>query len=396
MPAPDHDADLLSIARAMADPEHPVKRDTAAWAADNLARHDLVAADHTSTFALDDWRRCAERGITRLMVPEEHGGAGTDLATTLLTLEGLGYGCADNGLTFAMASQVMSTQVALVRFATGAQRERWLPGLLAGTSFAALGMTEPTSGSDAYALAATAEPRADGTYLLNGHKAWLTFGPVADLCIVFASTRPEAGSWGVTAFLVPTDLPGVERTDVREKMGMRTTPFGDITFTDVELPADARLGREGAGARIFGAILDIERSYVFAPQVGAMERQLDETIAYARTREQGGHPIGHYQAVAHRIVTMKERHERARLFLYRAALAQVTGRSVTMAASLAKIVAADAGIESALDAGRVHGAVGYVTEFGVERQARDAIGGQVYSGTSDVLRNIVARLLGLG
>ncbi|MEM7140316.1 MAG: acyl-CoA dehydrogenase family protein [Actinomycetota bacterium] len=393
---PDTDAELLALARAIAEPDHPIKRDTATWAAQNLAGRDMVAADHESVFAIDDWRRCAEYGITALMVPEEHGGAGADLATTLLTLEGLGYGCVDNGLTFALASQMMSTQVALVRFGTDAQRERWLPGLLDGSLFAALAMTELDSGSDAYSMAATAVALDDGSYRLNGHKAYLTFGPVADLCVVFASTRPEAGSWGVSTFLVPMDLPGIERQDNREKMGMRTTPFGDITFDDVIVPADALLGREGAGARIFGAILDIERSYVFAPQVGAMERQLDEAVAYARTREQGGHPIGHYQAVSHRIVDMKERHERARLFLYRAAIAEATGSGVTMAASLAKIVASDAGIGSALDAAKVHGAKGYVTEFEIERQLRDAVGGQVYSGTSDVLRNIVARLLRLG
>ncbi len=392
----DTDTALLALARALVEPDHPVKTETSEWAAANLGRHDLVRADHESQFALEDWRRCAERGILRLMVPVEFGGQGADLATTMLTLEGLGHGCGDNGLTFALASQMMSTQVALCRFATDEQRTRWLPDLLDGTAFAALAMTEPGSGSDAFSLSATAEPLDDGSYRINGHKAYLTFGPVSDLCLMFASTRPDAGSWGISAFLVPTDLPGVERGEARDKMGMRTTPFGDIEFHDVVVPPDARLGREGAGASIFSAILDIERSYVFAPQVGAMQRQLDETVAYAREREQGGHPIGHYQAVSHRIVTMKERHEQARLFLYRAAMADVTGRDVTLNASLAKIVLCDTGIASALDAAVVHGAKGYVSEFGVERQLRDALGGQVYSGTSDVLRNVVARLLGLG
>ena len=391
----DTDAQLLALARAMTDLDHPVKREAAEWAAANLAQHDLVDADHNSTFAADDWRRCAARGIHRLAVPTEFGGQGADRATMLLTLEGLGYGCTDNGLTFALASQMMSTQVALVRFATDAQRERWLPELLDGSTFASLAMTEPTSGSDAFALEATAERLDEGTYRLNGHKAYLTFGPICDLSIVFASTKPGAGSWGVSAFLVPTDLPGVEIGPIREKMGMRTTPFGDITFTDVVLPADALLGREGAGASIFGAVLDIERGYVFAPQIGAMERQLDDAIAYARERQQGGHPIGHYQAVSHRIVAMKERHEQTRLLLYRTAMAEVTGSGMTLAASLAKVAASDAGIASSIDAATVHGARGYVTEFEGERQLRDAIGGMVYSGTSDVLRNIVARVLGI-
>lgn len=394
--APRRDATLLALAEAIADPDHPVKVETAAWAREHLARHDVVAADHASQFARDDWRRCAERGLFRLLIPTELGGGGVDLATTVLTLEGLGQGCADNGLTFAVASQILSSQVALVRFGTPEQQQRWLPGLLDGSSLAALAMTEPESGSDAFAMAARAERLDDGSFRITGHKAFLTFGPVCDLAIVFAATRPEAGSWGISAFLVDTSLPGVHRTEVRSKMGMRTTPFGDIVLDRVVVPADALLGREGAGARIFAAILDIERSYVFAPQVGAMERQLDQAIAFARTREQGGQPIGRYQAVSHRIVAMKERHERARLFLYRAALAEATGSDVTVAASLAKIVACDTGIESSLDSATIHGARGYVTEYEVERMVRDAVGGLAYSGSTDVLRNVVARLLGIG
>jgi alkylation response protein AidB-like acyl-CoA dehydrogenase len=387
---------LLALAEAIADPDHPTKTDTATWAREQLGQHDLVEADRRSEFAIDDWRRCADRGIFRLLVPAEMGGTGADLATVILTLEGLGLGSSDNGLTFAVASQMLSTQVALVRFATDDQRQRWLPSLLDGSSLAALAMTEPESGSDAFSMAARAERLDEGGYRLNGHKSYITFGPVCDLAIVFASTRPEAGSWGISAFLVDTSLPGVTRSDVRSKMGMRTTPFGDLVLDDVVVAGDALLGREGSGARIFAAILDIERSYVFAPQVGAMERQIDVAVEFARGREQGGQPIGRYQAVSHRIVAMKERHERARLFLYRAALAEVTGRDVTMAASLAKIVACDTGIESSLDLATIHGARGYVTEFEIERSFRDAVGGLAYSGSTDVLRNVVARLLGLG
>ena len=389
----DTDAAVLAIAEAMADLDHPVKRETAEWAAAHLAQHDLVEADHDSVFARDDWRACADYGVQSLIVPEEFGGRGADTATMLLTLEGLGYGCADNGLTFALASQIMSTQVALVNFGSDEQRATWLPGLLDGSQFAALAMTEPESGSDAFALTATAERRDDGSYVLNGHKAYLTFGPVADLCITFASTNPDAGSWGVSAFLVPMNAPGVERGELREKMGMRTTPFGDIVFNDVELGPETLLGKQGAGARIFSSILDIERAYVFAPQIGAMERQLDEAIAFARTREQGGQPIANYQAVSHRIVAMKQRHETARLLLYRAALAEATGNGLSLAASIAKVAAADAAIESSLDAATLHGARGYVSEFEVERQFRDAVGGLVYSGSTDVLRNMIARLL---
>lgn len=391
----ERDRQLLALARAMVEIDHPIKLDTAQWSAENLARHDRVAADADSGFALDDWNRCAEHGLLRLFVPEHLGGSGDSLAEALLTLEGLGQGCRDNGLTYALASQILSTQIALVRFGSDDQQERWLPGLLDGTTYAAFAMTEPESGSDAFALRMTAERSTDGSYRLNGHKSYITFAPVCDVVIVFASTRPDAGSWGISAFVVDASTPGVMRSDVRPKMGMRTTPFGDIGFDDVVVPPSALLGREGAGASIFGAVLDVERSYVFAPQVGAMERQLDDAISYARQREQGGGPIARYQAVSHRIVGMKERHERARLFLYRAAMAHAAGRDVPLNASLAKIVAGDVGVASALDATMIHGARGYLTEFEVERGVRDAIGGLSYSGTPDVLRNLVARHLGV-
>jgi alkylation response protein AidB-like acyl-CoA dehydrogenase len=386
---------LAEIAEAMARTDHPVKVATAQWAREHLCRRDLVAADLASEFSHDDWRALAERGILRLMVPVELGGAGAPLAECLLTLEGLGHGCADNGLTYAAVSQMLSTQVALVRFGSADQQQRWLPGLLDGSAFAAFAMTEAETGSDAFAMSARAERLDDGSYRINARKTYITFAPICDMVIVFAATAPDAGSWGVSAFLVDATLPGVSRSDVRPKMGMRTTPFGDITLDDVVVPADCLLGREGSGASLFNATLDVERSYVFAPQVGAMERQLDETISFVRHREQGGRSIARHQAVQHRIVAMKERHERARLFLYRAALAEVTGRDVAVYASLAKIVAGDAGIESALDLATLHGARGYVSEFEIERAYRDALGGLTYSGSSDVLRNVIARRLGL-
>ncbi len=387
---------LLALAHALADPQHPTKAAISTWALEHLGGGDRIAADAASEFPVDDWRRCAERGLLGLFVPTELGGSGTDLADALLTLEGLGHGCADNGLTYALASQVLSTQIALSRFGSAEQQQRWLPGLLDGSRFAAFAMTEPGSGSDAFSMEARAERLPDGSYRINGHKAYITFAPVCDVAIVFASTRPEAGAWGVSAFVVDATSAGVERSAVRPKMGMRTTPFGDLRFTDVVVPADALLGREGAGASIFGAVLDVERSYVCAPQIGAMERQLDESIRYARERRQGGQAIGRYQAVAHRIVAMKERHERARLFLYRAAIAETTGRDAPTWSALAKIVAGEVGVESAIDASAVQGARGYVTEFEIERGIRDAIGGLAYSGTPDVLRNLVARQLGIG
>ena len=389
------DAQLLAIARAIAQPDHPIKHETARWAAAELGNRDRVEADLQASFAGDDWARCAQRGILGLMVPTEFGGRGADLATSLLTLEGLGLGCRDNGLTYAIASQILSTQETLVKFGTTEQRQRWLRPMVDGDAIGAFAMTETETGSDAYNVATTAERNSDGNYVINGHKAYITFAPLCDMVIVFASTNPEAGTWGLSALIVPTDLEGVERFANRDKMGMRTTPFSDIGFTDVVVPPSALIGHEGSGASIFNAVVQVERAFVFATQVGAMERHLADAVDYARNRHQGGHPIGHYQAVSHRLVDMKQQHETARLFLYRAALAVASGSDVPLFAALAKIVGAETGMAAAFSAASVHGARGYVSEFEVERGLRDAVGGFVYSGTSDIQRNIVARLLGL-
>ena len=390
------DAELLALAEAIGRPDHPVKSETAAWAAEALATRDMVDADHRSEFSHDDWARCAEHGIFRVTVPVEHGGTYTDLATALLTLEGLGQGCRDNGLSYAIASQMLSTQDALVSFGTDDQRSTWLDPLLDGSKLGAFAITEPGVGSNAYGITTRAVEQADGSFVLDGHKAYITFGSRCDVVIVFAVTDPDAGQWGLSAFLVPTDLPGVERPSNRSKMGMRTTPFGDIVLRDVEVPASALLGRRGAGASIFNSVVQYERAFVFATQVGAMQRQLDGAVDYATTRRQGPNVIGTHQAVSHRIADMRVQLETARLFVYRAAIARVLGRDVPITAALAKLVGTDAGVAAATAAVSVHGATGYVTEFEVERDLRDAIGGLVYSGTSDIQRNIVARLLGVG
>lgn len=379
---------------ALCDLDHPIKVEAASWAREHLGHRDRVEADRESRFDEEGWRRCAEHGIHGIIVPTADGGRGRDLITALLTLEGLGSGASDQGLLFAIASQICSTQVALTHFGSTEQRARWLPRLCRGEAVGAFAITEPDQGSDTDNIAARAVRLDGGGYRIDGHKAYITLAPRADVVIVFASTDPSARGWGISAFVVPTDLPGVERGPNREKMGMRTTPFGDIVLHGVEVPESARLGPEGAGTSIFLEAMESERSFLFATQLGAMERQLHESIAFARRRKVAGRPIGDLQAVSHRIADMKLRHEAARTLVYKAALHSVRGEPVAMAAALAKLAASEGAVASALAAAQIHGAQGYVSEFEHERDVRDALGGLVYSGTSDIQRNIVARLLG--
>lgn len=355
---------------------------------------DVIKRDRDSDFSMEWWRKCAEFGIQGLPIPEKYGGAGADILTTMLTMEGLGYGSRDLGMIFALNAQLWSVQMPLLSFGTDEQREKYLPGLCRGDLIGAHGMSEPDSGSDAYALRMRATKVDDG-YILNGTKTFVTNAPVADIAIVFATVDPSKGIWGITAFIVDVGTPGYRIGSPIEKMGLRTAPMAELIFEECRLPESALLGKEGSGAKIFGSSMEWERSCILASQVGAMERQLEQSIRYAREREQFGQPIGKFQAVSHRIVDMKLRLETSRLLLYRVAWLKKVGKSAVMEAALAKLYLSEAFVASSLDAIRVHGGYGYTAEFEVERELRDAVGGTLYSGTSDIQKNIIARMLGI-
>ncbi|MGI9643752.1 MAG: acyl-CoA dehydrogenase family protein [Ilumatobacteraceae bacterium] len=378
----------------MLDHRHPVKMAVADWARTTIDPPDMIARDLDLTFFREAWTACAAEGLPASFVPASMGGLGDDAVTTALKLEGLGLGCRDNGLAYALASQMLAYQDALVRFGSDEQREIALAPALRGDLLGAFAITEPGSGSDTSSLSTRAERRADG-WVLSGEKTFITLAPIADLAIVFAVTDPDAGRWGISAFLVHRGRPGVEFSAVRPKMGLRTTPFGDIALDGYVAGPDDLLGAEGAGASIFATCMESERGLIMASHLGAAERVLLAAIERANTRHQFGHPIAGFQAVSHRLVDMAMHHETARLLLYKAAAEIGGGGRSTLAAAMAKLGASESIAQLVLDAARIHGAQGYVTEYEVEREVRDALGGLVYSGTSDVQRNLIASLLGV-
>lgn len=391
--------DLAELAvAAITDLHHPVKTETAEWAAKDLDDPTLADRDLACEFWPDGWQRAADRGLLAAWVDPAHGGAGHDVITSLLMYEGLGYGCADTGLAFALSTQAWTMQPVIERFGNDEQKARYLPRLVDGTIKGAFCITESESGSDTFAMASRFEEHPDdsagGTrYILSGSKAYVTMGPEANVFIVFATKDQSMGKWGVSAFLVDADTPGIEPGSNRPKMGLRTAPFCDVRFNEVELGADAVLGSIGSGAAIFSHAMEAERAFVLAAQIGAMERQLDQTVRYSREREQFGHPIGDFQAVSHRLADMKLRHDNSRLQLYRSAMLFALGKPSMEAAALAKIQASESAVDSSMDALLTHGARGYISEYEIERDLRNVAGGVVYGGTSDVQRNIVARML---
>ncbi len=391
---PRHPSIAVAAIDALCDLRHPVKTESARWAEAKLVDPTLGERDAACRFWPEGWRLAAEHGIQGTMIDPAHGGSGNDVITALLQFEGLGYGCADAGLVFALSTQVWTMQPLLARFGNDEQQRRYLPGLADGTMKGAFCITETDSGSDTFAMTTSFVEDDDGGFTLTGDKAYVTMAPEADVFVVFATSNPELGQWGVTTLLVDATLDGVSVGPNRPKMGLRTTPFADVSFEGVKLGADAVLGSVGSGAAVFSAAMEAERAFVLAAQIGAMERQLDKAVAYSRDRRQFDRPISDFQAVGHRLADMKLRHDNSRLQLYRAAAQFALGRPSMESAALAKIQASEAAVASSVDAILTHGARGYVTEFGVERDLRNTAGGIVYGGTSDIQRNIVARMLG--
>lgn len=354
----------------------------------------LAEREPRGEFNRAGWRQCAEMGVHGLPVPKEYGGMGLDALTTMGVLESLGYGCKDNGLVFSINAHMWTLEMPLLGFGSEAQKRRWLPPLCAGELIGANAMSEPGSGSDAYSLATRAERRGD-RYVLSGSKVFVSNGPVADLYLVFATVDPALGPNGVSAFLVERGTPGLTAGPPVHKMGLKTSPMCELFFDGCEIPADHLLGREGAGKNLFTDSMTWERSCILAGGVGAMQRLLETCVRYANERKQFGQPIAKFQLVASRLVDMKLRLETSRALLYRAGWMKGKGRSIFLEAALAKLHISESWVASAQDAVQIHGGYGYMAEYEVERELRDAIASRLYSGTSEIQRLIIAPLLGV-
>jgi len=375
--------------------EQQILRDSIVRFAQEVLNTGIVERDREQHFSRELWQKCGGMGLQGLPVPEQYGGSGLDALSCAIALEALGYGCHDGGLVFSICAHLLSCVVPLWQHGNEEQKRRYLPSLCNGTLIGVHAMTEPGSGSDAFALRTRAESDGSG-YRLNGTKTFISNGPVADLVIVFAVTDPKKGYYGgVTGFLVESDTPGFRVSQKFEKMGLRTSPIGELVFEDLYVPATAILDGVGAGSTLFTHAMDWERICLFASHIGIMERLLETSITYARTRTQFGQPIGKFQAVAHRLVDIKVQLEAARLLTYRSAWRLGRVKSVSMDAAMTKLFVSESLVKTALDTVQIHGGYGYMTEYEVERALRDAIGSTIYSGTSEMQRNIIARWLGL-
>ncbi len=356
--------------------------------------YDIANYEKGDNFPWDAWQRCAEMQILGLPFPEEYGGSSIDFITTVLSLKDLGYACKDAGLVHAIATQILcGLQIYL--FGNEQIKKKYLPMLCSGEKVFAQAITEPGSGSDVMAMSTSAE-KQDDTYILNGNKTFISNGPIADFVIVFAVSDPEKKALsGISCLIVENGMKGFSRGKPLEKMGLSTLQNGDLFFDNCKVPSNRRLGKDGQGAIIFNDSMEWERSLLPAAHLGTMERILEISVKYAKNRSAFGKKIGNYQAVSNKISKMKMNIELGKGILYRCATLKDKNKRAAMEASICKLFISESLKQACLDAVQIHGGYGFMREYEIERDLRDSIASTIYSGTSELQHNIIARFLGL-
>jgi alkylation response protein AidB-like acyl-CoA dehydrogenase len=368
---------------------HLALRDAARRFAEAKIAPLAATLDEEERYPSDLYRELASLGLFGITVPEALGGAGADALAYALVMEEMSRGYA------SVADQVGLVELLgtlLTQHGTPAQQETYLRPLLRAERRCAYALTEAEAGSDLAGLKTTA--RRDGdSWVLNGAKLWIHNAPVADFAAVLARTDPDAGHRGMSILLVDLNSPGVTRDRKEHKMGQRASPVGGLRFDEVRLPADALLGPEGRGFHMMMSVLDKGRIGIAALAVGILAAALEESIAYAKQRRQFGQPIAEFQAVQWMIADMAKDAHAARLMVHHAARILDSGGRATLEASMAKCFASDAAVARTADAVQIHGGSGYIRGVRVERLFRDAKITQIYEGTNQVQRMIMARTL---
>lgn len=352
--------------------------------------------DHTGDFPIDNVRKMGQLGFMGIEVPEQFGGAEMDALAYVLVMEEISKADASHGTIVSVNNSLYGK--GLLLFGTDAQKEAWLAPIATGAQIGAYSLTEPMSGSDAGNMASRAVLNEAGThYTINGRKSWVTSAPYADRLILFTMTQPEKKHRGVTAFLIETDKPGFSRGKKEPKLGIRASATSEIIFDGYECPVENRLGQEGEGFKIAMSILDSGRIGIAAQALGIAQAALEASVAYAQEREAFGQKIGQFQMIQQKLADMKCRVEASRLLVYQAAVeakhAKKSGARITLPASMAKLYASETAMYVTTEAIQIHGGMGYSKEMPLERYFRDAKITQIYEGTSEIQRMVIARQL---
>lgn len=358
--------------------------------ADKSVAPRAAEVDETGKFPMDTVKEMAELGFMGMNVPEEYGGIEADTVSYILAVEEISRACAATGII--MASHNSLTCQPIQTFGTEAQKKKYLTALATGEKIGSFCLTEPNAGTDAGNQETVAVKKGDG-YVLNGGKIFATNGMVSEILVVFAMTDREQKTKGISTFIVEPGWDGVERGKKERTLGIRGSSTSAFTFNDVFVPAENLLGAEGAGFKIAMNTLDGGRISVAAQAVGITQAALDYSVQYAGERVQFGKPIGSFQAIQWMIADMATELDAARMLTYRAACAKDSGASFSKEAAQAKLVASDVAVRSTSKAIQVHGGYGYTMDYPVERLYRDAKITEIYEGTSEVQRMVIAASL---
>jgi butyryl-CoA dehydrogenase len=338
-------------------------------------------------------QRMAQLGFLGIAVPEQYGGPGFDHVSYALAMEEVSRACASTAVIMSVNNSLVCDPIN--RYGTPAQKEEWLTQLAVGKLLGCFALSEPEAGSDAAAQKTTATASGDG-WVLQGTKNWITNGPVADVCVLFAMNDRAAGHKGITCFILPMKTKGVRCGPPDDKLGIRGSKSSQIFLDDVRLPQTAVLGEVGRGFAVAMSTLDGGRIGIAAQAVGIARAALEDSLAYAQTRRTFGRPIAEHQAIAFKLADMATEIDAARLLVHRAAWLKDKGQPYGKAAAMAKLYASDVANRAAREAIQIFGGNGYVTEYPVERHFRDAKITEIYEGTSEIQRMVIAGHLAKG
>jgi butyryl-CoA dehydrogenase len=343
--------------------------------------------DETCEFPRETFRKAAELGLTAVAFPESEGGAGFDHISYSIVIEEISRVCASTGVILSVQNSLYCDPIH--RFGTDEQKKKFLVPFARGEKIGCYALTEPQAGSNAAALA-TKAVRNDDRYMINGTKAWITNGGVADAAIVYVNTDPAKGEKGITALVVERGTPGFHVGKEEKKLGIHATACTELSFTDCEVPAANRIGNEGDGYKVALSTLDGGRIGIGAQATGIAQGAFEQALAYAQQRQAFGHPISDFQAIQFMLADMATEIDAARLLVRKAAWKQDTGGRFSMEASVAKLFASELSTRVTHKAMQIHGGYGYSHEYPVERMYRDARITEIYEGTSEIQRLVIA------
>lgn len=349
-----------------------------------------IAAEYDARgeFPRETIMKLGELGLMGIEIPVEYGGAGLDTMCYVLAMEEISKADASHGTIVSVNNSLFCH--GLYKFGTQEQKEKYLVPVASGKKIGAYSLTEPQSGSDAGNMKTRAVLNGD-TYTINGRKSWVTSGPVADFVLLFAMVKPELAHKGTAAFMIDTAQPGFERGKVEPKLGIRASATCELFFDNYRVAASERVGQEGDGFKIAMSILDAGRIGIAAQALGIAQAAFEASVKYAKTREAFGSAIGEFQAIQWMLADMATRIEAARLLVYNAALKKTRGEKFTRDASMAKLYASETAMWVTTKAIQVHGGMGYSKELPIERYFRDAKITEIYEGTSEIQRIVIAR-----